>query len=592
MPGIAGIIRKRPYPEIRSDLHTMVNGMRHDRFYFCGEYINEELGLYAGWSCHRGSFADCMPLIGRDKDVVLIFQGETYPDTDESSARYLLELYYDLGKDFLSRLNGWYCGLIADLGRKSITLFNDRYGMGRVYLHDGNDEFLFASEAKSLLKIRPARRAIDPRAVAEYLRYGCVPGNRSLFNGISLLPPASAWEFEGEVVRRGAYFQFSKWEQQKVLGAEEFYPKFAETVSTIFPTYAKSPRKVALSLTAGLDTRAVLASLSDRNGSLPCYTFGGPWGELYDIRTARKLAGECHETFSVIRADGEYLKQFPEIAREAVYISDGTHDAFGAHDLYLNRIARVIAPIRLTGKFGSEVVRTRKLMAWESYTPGFLQPDLASLLDKVPSVSKVYQSPHPLTRVVCEGIPWYELGRVAVEQSQVTLRTPYMDNRLVKLMFQAPAQTRAAGDVQERYVREKTPRLSQLPTNLGRFVSNNPTITKLLYLWYRALFKVEYIYLFATPHWLTRLDRKVERLRPERIVTGRQKWEGYRLWIKTDFADFIRDTLLNPGARYTEFFQRKTVEQMVKCHTAGTHNYLKEINRALTIELICLSLLQ
>jgi hypothetical protein len=91
---------------------------------------------------------------------------------------------------------------------------------------------------------------------------------------------------------------------------------------------------------------------------------------------------------------------------------------------------------------------------------------------------------------------------------------------------------------------------------------------------------------------LTWLDRKLETLRPERFLAGRQKFEGYRIWIKTDLAQFIRETLLSPETRCTEFFQKTSLEKAVLRHIAGTHNYLNEINKMLTVELICSSLVR
>ena len=93
------------------------------------------------------------------------------------------------------------------------------------------------------------------------------------------------------------------------------------------------------------------------------------------------------------------------------------------------------------------------------------------------------------------------------------------------------------------------------------------------------------------PHWLTRLDRKLEKLKPERLMVGRQKFEAYRVWIKTHLTEFVCDTLLNPHARCTEFFDKAWVEKVVTRHTAGTHNYLREINKMLTLELVQSSLL-
>jgi len=210
--------------------------------------------------------------------------------------------------------------------------------------------------------------------------------------------------------------------------------------------------------------------------------------------------------------------------------------------------------------------------------------------EALPPVPQILQQVHPLTRVVSEEIPWHEFGRVAIEQSQLILRTPYMDNDLVKLMFQAPAGVRAAGNLQEQYVKDTRPELASIPTNLGRFVTDSRLLTEFAYASLWALFKVEYIYLYATPHWLTRVDGLLRKLRLERILSGRQKWEAYRIWLKTDLADFIQETLFNPGAHFTQFFQQETVKKMVARHVAGTHNYMNEINRALTVELICSSL--
>jgi asparagine synthase (glutamine-hydrolysing) len=605
MPGIAGIIRKTPYDGIEDDLHQMVEAMRHEVFYRCGHFVNRELGLYVGWMSQRGSFADCMPVVNDTGDVILIFQGENHLDdaalarlrqsstrVDVSSAHYLLSLYEESADDFLRRLNGWFCGLLIDLRLGKITLFNDRYGMGRVHIYQSTSEFLFASEAKCLLRVRPGLRAIEPIALAEYLRYNCVIGGKTLFKDISLLPSGSSWVFDGGISpKKGRYFDPTEWEQQSSLSSEEFYQKFAETIATVFPRYLRAPQKVALALTAGLDTRAIATVFRACGQSPPCYTFGGTWGETVDVQRARKVAKICNMPHEVISIDQAFFKEFATFAQRSVYLSDGTHEALGAHDVYLNQIARNIAPIRLTGKFGSEVVRTRRVIPWIGYGDGFIRADLKPFLDELQPRDRFTQK-HSLLITVFEEIPWYEFGGVAVEQSQLALRTPYLDNDLVKLMFQAPAGVRAARLVQARYVRETSRELSTLPTNLGDLGSNSRLATKARYALHRALFKLEYIYLFGTPHWLTWFDRRLEQLRPERIFAGREKFEGYRIWIRTELSEFIKEMLLNPAAHYTRFFNRRSVESMVTRHIAGTHNYLYPIEKALTLELICSSLLR
>ena len=606
MPGLTGIIRFAPSDQIDQDLDSMLWAMRHNGRYSHGRFLDEKFGVRVGWTFHPGSFAEGMPLISRNGETVMIFTGETFEEPravtcsrrsisakDSAEAAYLLELYAELGERFFAQLNGWFAGVIIDRRSKRVIVFNDRYGMGRIYFHAGPDEFLFASEAKALLKVRPALRAIEPERLAEYLRYNCVLGDRTLFRGISLLPKASAWSFEQNTSpRKRQYFDFTEWENQPRLEGETFYGQWADTVARIFPRYAREGGKVALSSTAGLDTRLLMAGLREQIKEHPSYTFGGAWGELFDVSTSRKTASVYHQAHQCIPINEQFLRAFADYATRAVHISDGTHDAFGAHDVFFNEIAREIAPIRLTGKFGSEIVRIRRLVPSNNYRPGFLRGDMQTLVELLPTFANTNPRGNTLTRVITEEIPWHEHARLAVEQSQLVLRTPYMDNELVKLMYQAPRNSRAAGDLQERYVRERAPEFAQSITNMGRFTSRNPLVTKLSYYLFWALFKVEYIYLYATPHWVTWLDRKLECWHLERVLSGRQKWEGYRIWLTTAFAPFLRDTLSDPQAEYTRFFDYQTVLRMVDRHIAGTHNYLEELNKALTIQLIFSSLLK
>jgi len=483
--------------------------------------------------------------------------------------------------------------MVIDLARRKATLFNDRYGMSRVYFHEGKDEFLFASEAKAILRIRPAVREIDATSLAMYLRFSCVTGNRSLFKNISLLPPASAWTFEADSTpRKQSYFDFAQWEKQETLPHDAFFEEFDNTASRVIPPYRGGTEPVAMSLTAGLDTRAILAAAAKQDRPLPCYTFGGLWGETFDIQMARKLAEICNQSHTTFRIDEKFLRGFSEYARKNVYISDGTHDAFGAHDVYFNNIAKDIAPIRLTGKFGSEVVRSKRLIPNIDFPRHLLQQSFAPLLDDVLKIATHGKISNTLTRAVTEDIPWYEYGRVAVEQSAITLRTPYMDNDLVKLMYRAPEGVRLSRELQVKYIKKEFPELSNVPTDMGKLGKNGEPPGKLAHSFYWALAKAEYIYLYSMPHSLTWVDRKLRWLHPERAIVGRQKFEAYRIWTTTYFAESIRETLLNPQARCSEFFERDWIRKVVERHTAGTHNYLYELNRMLTVELIYSTLLK
>ena len=49
-------------------------------------------------------------------------------------------------------------------------LFNDRYGMQRIYCHESKDAFYFAAEAKAILAVRPELRRMDARGLGRIRR--------------------------------------------------------------------------------------------------------------------------------------------------------------------------------------------------------------------------------------------------------------------------------------------------------------------------------------------------------------------------------------------------------------------------------------
>src|SRR5690606_31129301 len=127
--------------------------------------------------------------------------------------------------------------------------------------------------------------------------------NRTLFTGISIFPPASVWTFNADgIIKKRTYFDPAKWEQQEPLSAHEYCAQLSESFERICPKYLLSTEPVALSLTGGLDSRMVLASAGAAPGTLPCYTFGGPYRECADLRIAKRLAAiaqQPHTTLSI-----------------------------------------------------------------------------------------------------------------------------------------------------------------------------------------------------------------------------------------------------------------------------------------------------
>ena len=149
-------------------------------------------------------------------------------------------------------------------------LFNDRYGMHRIYYHQSKDAFYFAAEAKAILAVRPELRRMDSRGLGEFVSCGAVLENRTLFEGIHVLPPASAWVFRnGSLERKGSYFHPREWEDQETLDPSRYYRELRETFTRNLPRYFAGHERIGMSLTGGLDTRMILACRESDPGFTP-----------------------------------------------------------------------------------------------------------------------------------------------------------------------------------------------------------------------------------------------------------------------------------------------------------------------------------
>lgn len=597
MPGIVGLItnvgRERAEPQLR----RMVESMRHELFYSSGTWSDESLGVYIGWVDHDAWSANAMPLMNESGNRVLLFSGEEFPEprTAEKLKQnghilniddysYLVHLSEE-EMNFPAGLNGQFHGLLVDRSAGTATLFNDRWGLRRIYYHEAKDGFYFAAEAKAILTVQPELRNIDYRGLGELISLGCVLEDRSIFKGIEVLPGASKWVFRrGSLESRGKYFTPEEWENQSQLEPDLFYREVREAYSRNLPRYFAGHNKIGMSLTGGLDTRMILAWQKPVPDSLPCYTFGSSYRDNRDVSIARKVAGLCGLPHQVLELGSEYRARFAHYAERTVYLSDGTASVYQSPDLYLNERVRQIAPVRMTGNYGDQILRHITIFRPAAQPAGLFS---AELLDQVAAANVSYAriaQTHALTRAAFKQAPWYYHGLLALESTQVTMRTPYVDNDLVKLMYRAPASVLDNNEVRVRLIGDGDPKLRGIRTDLGFAGPGGKLGEMVSSKWQEFTFKSEYAYDHGMPASLAKADHLVSWLHLEGIFLGRHKFSHFRIWYRDQLANYVREMLLDSRSLSRPYLRRGAVEKIVAGHLRGDENHTKTIHRLLTLE--------
>jgi asparagine synthase (glutamine-hydrolysing) len=576
-------------------LAEMVEALRHESFYVTGTYTDPSLGVYVGWCARAGSFADTMPVKNESGEVAMVLSGEVYTEPGRiqdlrakghsfgpQDCAHLVHLYED-APDFFSELNGLFHGVVVDRRKGSATLFNDRYGMHRLCYHESKDAFYFSAEAKAILKVLPHLRQADPRSLGEFVSCSCVLEDRTIFKDIHALPAGSAWEFrEGAVAKKASYFKPNQWESLPQLDSESHYRELKASFSKNLPLYFAGSEPIGMTLTGGFDTRMIMAWHQSSAGSMPCYTFGGMFRESEDVRIARRVAALCRQSHEVITVGDDFLSRFPHYAERAMYLTEGGLDVYRASDLYVSERARKIAPAKVVGTYGSEIVRQAVMFKAQPPPEGLFHKDFIPEVGRAQSTYAELRRENPVTFAAFRQSPWYHQGVLALESSQLTVRSPYLDNNFVRMVYQG---TKLNGDIRPRLIKDGSPALARIRTDRGIGGDSGALVSAATHGLMEFTFKAEYAYDYGMPQWLSRTDHALAPLHLERLFLGRHKLTHYRVWYRDVLASYVRDVLLDSRTLSRPYLERKGVETIVEGHTRKGLNYTSQIHKLLSLEL-------
>jgi asparagine synthase (glutamine-hydrolysing) len=596
MPGIAGIIARQPDAHLESVAKTMAACLRHEPFYRTGTFTAADLHVCAGWAAHENSFADGQVFQNEAKDIALLLSGECHLDPRTRSrlrqgghafsaagGDWLVHAYEEEGEKFFANLNGLFSGLLIDRRQRRVILFNDRYGMERIYWHETPRAFYFASEAKALLRVLPELREFDRVGLAQFLGVGCALGGRTLFRGIQLLPGGSRWTFAGDSVRRENYFSPATWEALPKLPAPDYEAQFRAVFERILPRYYDWDSTVGIALTGGLDTRLLMACHPHDARRETCYTFTGPSGRTLDDRVAARVAAACGLEHRLLRLGPDFFSDFAAQADRTVFITDGCSGILGAHEIYFHRQARALATLRLTGNFGSEICRAISTFKPLGLAPELFEPGFAPAIQAAAGLLAA-EKKHPDTFAAFQEVPLNLFGNLAAGRSQISFRTPYLDNELVALCYQCPPELKRTSLPTMRLVKACSPALDRIPTDRG-FISNrsDPEILARR-IFAEVSFKMDYCSNAGLPGRLGLLNPLFRPVVGLLGIAGLHKFLKYSTWFRGELAPYLTQRILAAEKQANGIWRPESLRQMTRQHLTGQKDLPSEINAVLTLE--------
>ena len=310
------------------------------------------------------------PMTSHDGRIVITYNGELYnraemaaeldrPWRGTSDTEVLVEAIAAFGIDgALARANGLFAFAAFDRSARTLHLARDRLGIKPLYWTRQNGAFAFASELKALRALDVLAFALDPGALASYLRYACVPAPGTIFRDVAKLAPGHRLEASAAGVALQRYWDVAEIARRGQC-APDLRPEL-EIVEELHGLLADAVKRQMVSdvplgafLSGGIDSSSVVA-LMQQAASRPVKTFSIGFREQGFDEAAAAAAvarhlGTDHTELVLSAAEAQaIIPQLPAIYDEPFA------DSSQLPTFLVSRLARSQVTVALSGDGGDE----------------------------------------------------------------------------------------------------------------------------------------------------------------------------------------------------------------------------------------------
>lgn len=288
-----------------------------------------------------------------------------------SDTEVVLEAIEALG---LKAALGHFCGMFAfalwDGESKRLSLVRDRLGIKPLMYAEGDFGVAFASELQALYELPLFQPRLDRSALASFLRFGVVPDDECILEGVRKVPPGAILQFDAP---RAVGTQERFWDAGDVATRGRSDPFRGSDEDAIDEVERLIRRSVALRmrsdvpfgafLSGGVDSSAVVAMMQEV-ASKPVSTFcvGNTlpgYDESTHAEAVAKHLGCQHHT--LIAEPSEMLDLVPDIAH---HWDEPFADSSQIPTLLVSRLARTQVTVSLSGDGGDELFAGYNRHAW------------------------------------------------------------------------------------------------------------------------------------------------------------------------------------------------------------------------------------
>ena len=305
------------------------------------------------------------PMLSDDGSIGIVFNGAIY---NFPELRRQLEAHgfsFKSATDTEVLLNGYRHWGIEELARRAVGMFafaiwddrsrelflvRDRLGVKPLVYSIRGETLGFASTERAL-RSAGFGGELNDQAVIDYLEWGVVPEQRTIYGGCEKLPPASIGKWSEGRFSLHRYWKPPRAEPSSAISFDEAVERTEEMLLTAVRRRTQADVPVGALLSGGIDSALVCWALREIGSDVQCFTYaarGQPQDESTDAGLTAREIGIPVTVLEMNEVQDEW-----EDFREAYAEPFACGSAIGM--LRLSRAAKEAVTVLITGDGGDDV---------------------------------------------------------------------------------------------------------------------------------------------------------------------------------------------------------------------------------------------
>lgn len=249
------------------------------------------------------------PIYNEDKSLVLTFNGEIYNYKDlrkeliakghkfytDTDSEVLVHGFEEWKEDMLPKLRGMFGFAIYNTKDNSLFIARDFFGIKPMHYTQIGNDFVYASEIKSILEYPKFEKKFNRKALDSYLSFQYAVPPETFFEGVyCLMPGHYLWYKDGEV-ETTRYFE-ARFNPDEAMTEEEAVDRIEKVFENSVNAHKIADVEVGCFLSSGVDSSYVSTYFADQKTFTVGFDFGEKYNEISWAKNLSEKIGVEHHT--------------------------------------------------------------------------------------------------------------------------------------------------------------------------------------------------------------------------------------------------------------------------------------------------------